>query len=135
MFYPQYQNYPQYPYPQYQNNAQAAPPQISAPISVRAEKEARDWPIAPGNSLTFIDESAGYVYTKTSLNQFDRPKFVKYRLVREDAAEAANDSQQDSKTYALQSDVDAISGAVKEIKSELEHVRARLTDAGNGKED
>lgn len=164
MAYPMYpQNYPQFPtYQPYQqpvmqtapqpmsgsfqngNNQQIPQPapqmmtppvQNSAPISVRSEQDARDWPIAPGNSLTFIDESAGYVYTKTSLNQFDRPQFVKYRLVREDVAEASTAPAvapqapaAPAPAYALQSDIDAISGAVELMKNELQDFRARLDD-------
>ena len=162
--YPQYPSYSQYqPYPAYQQpQMSGAPQQIpqpapqpvqqptqppvqsSLPISVRSEQQARDWPIAPGNSVTFIDESAGYVYTKTSMNQFDRPQFVKYRLVREDDApqepqsapqSAANPAAAPMPDYALKSDVDALKG---EVMGEMEEFRARLDGlaekpAGKGK--
>lgn len=119
------------------------PVQNSAPFNVRSEQEARDWPIAPGNSLTFINEAEGYVYTKTSLNQFDRPQFVKYKLVREDTQEAAatpvsapNSPPAPTTDYALRSDMDALRG---EIMGEIEGFRARLDNltsekpAGKGK--
>ena len=153
--YPQFPAYPQYqPYPAYQqpNTFQSAaspqqpiqqpvqqqtpvqpPVQSSAPISVRGEQQALDWPIAPGNSLTFIDESAGYVYTKTSLNQFDRPQFVKYKLVREDVQQPVDVPQGAANTpvpdYALKSDVEAVKG---EIMGEIEEFRARLDGLGLG---
>ena len=106
----------------------AQPPvQNSAPFNVRSEQEARDWPIAPGNSLTFINEAEGYVYTKTSLNQFDRPQFVKYKLVREDVQQPVDVPRGVANTpvpdYALKSDVEAVKG---EIMSEIEEFRARL---------
>lgn len=155
--YPMYpQNYPTYPtyqyqpYPAYQQPVQnvtapqqpAPPVQSSAPISVRGEQQALDWPIAPGNSLTFIDESAGYVYTKTSLNQFDRPQFVKYKLVREDVQQPVDAPQSNANApaapmpdYALKSDVDALRS---EVVGELEEFRTRLDGlvekpAGKGK--
>lgn len=54
-------------------------------ISVRDEDEARCYPVAPGVSLTFKNETAPYIYTKTmGLNQFDRPVFEKYRYEREE---------------------------------------------------
>lgn len=119
------------------------PVQSAAPITIRSEQEARDWPIAPGNSLTFINEGEGYVYTKTSLNQFDRPQFVKYKLVREDAVEAPTAPVAAPKPpatpmpeYALRADVDALRG---EIMGEIEGFRARLDSlttekpAGKGK--
>lgn len=164
MAYPYPQNYQAYPtYPQYQPysyqqpnvfqggaGSQPAqqptpvqpPVQSSAPISVRGEQQALEWPIAPGNSLTFIDESAGYVYTKTSLNQFDRPQFVKYKLVREDVQQPVDAPQSNANVpaapmpdYALKSDVDALRG---EIVGELEEFRTRLDGlvekpAGKGK--
>lgn len=57
-------------------------------ISVRNEMEARNYPIAPGNSITFKDETAPYVYTKTmGFSQLDRPIFDKYKLVKEEVSE------------------------------------------------
>lgn len=150
--YPQYQQYPAYqqpqqPMPQQQPVQQPiqSPVQSSIPISVRNEQQARDWPIAPGNSVTFIDETAGYVYTKTSMNQFDRPQFVKYRLVREDdMPEQPVEAPQSGASapaapmpdYALKSDVDALKG---EVMGEIEGFRTRLDSltsekpAGKGK--
>ena len=54
-------------------------------ISVQSEEEARAWSVAPGNSITFKDENAPYCYTKTmGFSQFDRPKFEKFRLIKEE---------------------------------------------------
>ena len=58
-------------------------------ISVRSEAEARNYPVAYGNSVTFKDETAPYVYCKTMFSQFDKPSFEKYRLIKEDAIEEA----------------------------------------------
>lgn len=146
--YPIYpQNYPQYPvYPQYQpvqppvqytqpmmgqqpqtpqQPAQTAPqmPMSSSIVNVRSESEAINWPVAPNNSVTFVDELNGYLYTKTSFNQFDRPQFVKYKLVREDAAEApvngANGQQGNDTPYALKDDLTALAGAVKGVNESV----------------
>lgn len=60
--------------------------QNSGFIPVRSENEARNYPVAPGNSITFKDESAPYVYTKTmGFSQLDRPIFEKFKLIKEDA--------------------------------------------------
>ncbi len=57
-------------------------------IPVRSEDEARNYPVAPGNSVTFRNESAPFLYTKTmGLSQFDRPIFERFRLVKEDEPE------------------------------------------------
>lgn len=55
-------------------------------ISVQSEDEARRYPVAPGNSVTFKDENLPYYYTKTvSYSQFEKPRFERYSLVKEDA--------------------------------------------------
>ena len=55
-------------------------------ITVRSEAEARNYPVAYGNSVTFKDETSPYVYCKTVFSQFDTPSFEKYRLVKEEDA-------------------------------------------------
>ena len=90
-----YSNYG-YPYPAYQGQPQMnsypytgqtmQPQQIQNGgfISVGSEAEARSYPIAPGNSITFKDDNQPYVYVKTmGFNQLDMPKFKKYKLIEE----------------------------------------------------
>lgn len=100
-------------------------------IGVRSEQEARNWPVAPGNSVTFKDETAPYCYIKTmSFNQFESPQFVKYRLVREDAqepVEAPADAQPvPMPEYALKTDVEAMSAVIDEVKGEIAEFRGEL---------
>ena len=91
-FYPQtYQPYTGFnPYQQYQQNfqqpqQQSGQIQNSGFVSVRNVEEAYNYPVAPGNSITFKDENAPYVYTKTKgFSQLDQPVFEKYRLVKEE---------------------------------------------------
>ena len=55
---------------------------------VRNEMEARNYPVGFGNSVTFKDESAPFVYTKTmGYSQMQPPVFEKYRLVKEEVKE------------------------------------------------
>ena len=56
-------------------------------VSVRSIEEAFNWPVAPGNSITFKDENQPYVYTKTKgFSPLEQPVFEKYKLVKvEDA--------------------------------------------------
>jgi len=75
-----------------QNQQQYAPQMVqqqtqSPFITVRSEAEARNYPVAYGNSVTFKDETSPYVYCKTMFSQFDKPSFEKYRLVKEDTPE------------------------------------------------
>ena len=54
-------------------------------VITHSEQEARNWPVAPGNCVTFKDESAPYIYTKTaSYNQMEPPVFEKFRLTKEE---------------------------------------------------
>lgn len=91
-------------------------------IAVRGEMEARNWPVAPGNSVTFKDETAPYVYTKTATyNQLEAPQFIKYRLEREDDPQngageptaATNGPDGKSIDYAAKEDVAALAGVVR----------------------
>ena len=81
--------------PQYQTGNQMMPganqmqQQIQCPfVLVRNEMEARNYPVAYGNSVTFKDETAPYVYSKTmGFSQLDKPMLEKYRLIEEEAEE------------------------------------------------
>jgi hypothetical protein len=60
-------------------------------VSVRSIAEAQNYPVAPGNSVTFKDENAPYVYTKTmGFSQLDRPTFEVFRLVKEELSQTPN---------------------------------------------
>jgi len=101
--YPSYQ--PMYqPYSQQSYSAQNQLSQNGGFVRVQNENEARMYPVAPGNSVTFINENAPYCYTKSvDLSQLDRPKFEKYRLVKEETAAQVETSVE--KDYALKEDV------------------------------
>jgi hypothetical protein len=102
--------------------------QQSGFVLVPSEQEARNYPVAPGNSVTFKDENAPYCYVKTmGFNQLDRPTFERYRLVKEDSvvtpqnAPTSADSTESSKytSYALKSDLGAIWSEIDAIKEKL----------------
>ena len=74
-------------YPMYQQ--QYYQPQQQTIVSVRNEAEARNYPVAFGASVTFKDETAPYIYTKTmGFSQLDTPRFEKFRIVREEPSDA-----------------------------------------------
>ena len=81
---------PQYPYmtPQVNQYYQGTPQiQNGGFIPVKSIEEAYNWAVAPGNSITFKDENAPYVYTKTKgFSPLEPAVFEKYRLVKEDDA-------------------------------------------------
>ena len=111
-----YNNYNPYnpqPYPVYQQTMQI---QNGGLVSVRNIDEARNYPVAPGTSVTFKDESSSYIYTKTQgFSQLDRPIFEKYRLVKEEDVT----QQTVAPEYALKTDLEAIRQEISEIRSSL----------------
>lgn len=129
---PNYQNYyPQYQpmYQQgYQQQTQQAQPQMQqqsyAPtqnqvqnggfVPVRSEAEARAYPVAPGTSITFKNETAPYCYTKTmGFSQLEAPRFEKYRLVKEDEPETSEASGEVKQEYVSKADFGVVVDSVK----------------------
>ena len=97
-------------------------------VRVRNENEARMYPVQPGCSITFVDESIPYCYTKTvNMGQLDRPIFEKYRLVKEDdapqAAEAPNkpikSQPNDLSRFAMKDDIQGLGADIEAIKADL----------------
>ena len=106
--------YPMYPYQQYQQ------PQGSSFVSVRSIEEAYNYPVAPGNSITFKDENAPFVYTKTKgFSPLEQPVFEKYRLVKEDdMPQKAPEKPQEAVNYdeqikLLWDEVNALKGQIR----------------------
>lgn len=92
-------------------------------VNVRSEAEARNYPVAPGNSVTFKDENAAYIYTKTmGFSQLDRPVFEKFKLVRE-AETAQNDVLgQEPNTLSSETEktkIEALSLEIEGIKKDI----------------
>ena len=59
-------------------------------VLVRSEDEARNYPVAFGNTVTFKHENEPYMYTKTmGMSQLDRPVFERYKLIKEEVTEQA----------------------------------------------
>lgn len=118
-----------------QQTQQAQPQQIQQPtiqqsgfVLVQSEQEARAYPVAPGNSITFKDESQPYCYVKTmGFNQLDRPTFERYRLVKEEMPSetpsypVTNERAEESNriSYALKSDLDAVREELDELKAKV----------------
>lgn len=115
-FYPQYQQQP-YQYPQAQVQA---PSNNSGLVPIPSEMDARNYPVALGNSVTFKDENAPYIYTKTmGFSQLDRPVFEKYRLVKEEAEISQNTPLKDTDDKSIIEDLKGQIEALKEDVSEL----------------
>lgn len=110
------------------SNQQPQQIQQSGFVLVQSEQEARSYPVAPGNSITFKDESQPYCYVKTmGFNQLDRPVFEKYRLVKEDApsepiqSPVTQSQPKEDKDipYALKSDLDELRAVIADMQEKI----------------
>ena len=115
--------YPQYYYPQqnFMPQPQQMMQQSNGFISVRNEAEARNYPVGFGNSVTFKDENAPYVYTKTmGFSQLDSPKFEKYKLVKEEVEEPQTGASNASEVKDIYKDeIQALWGEIEALKREV----------------
>lgn len=107
--------------PQYQSQMQPQAMQIQNGgfISVPSEEVARNYPVAPGNSITFKNENAPYIYTKTmGFSQLDSPLFERYKLVKEenDSEEEAVINKQEQIVEDFQKQIDALWGEINALK-------------------
>lgn len=145
--YPQYfpQNYPQYNMmPQQANQIpqQANQPQQQIQnggfIPVPSIDVARNYHVAPGTSVTFIDENSPYVYTKTrGFSQFEPPVFEKLRLVKEEDAPqnpqvaqstASDDIPIKNIEYATKDEIKAIRDAQVVLQKEIKAIKESMGD-------
>ena len=102
----------QYPYFQQPMQAQ----QDNGFIMVRNEAEARNYPVGFGHSVTFKDEGAPFVYTKTmGYSQMQPPVFEKYRLVKEEVEE--NITPQPNSLDAVKEDIKNIWAEIEALKN------------------
>ena len=92
-------------------------------VSVRSEAEARNYPVAYGNSVNFKDENAPYLYVKTmGFSQLDRPIFERYRLTKEDTTEASNLPVEST------NDIKSINDRLKDVEAEMRQIRSEIED-------
>lgn len=88
-------------------------------INVHNEDEARNYPVAPGNSVTFKDENQPYIYTKTmGFSQLDRPVFERYKLIKEELPVQSIATPVENK-YALKDDLTNLVNKVMDLQEEI----------------
>ena len=138
-YYP-YQN--QYMFPQQQMQAPqmqqmqqpAQPQQIQNGgfIVVRSETDARNYPVAPGNCMTFKIEGQPIVIEKSmGFSQFEAPHIDVYELVKKDTSQNHGMTQNESKeeksintiAYAEKSEIEAILTEIDSIKKDIEQLK------------
>lgn len=112
----QFQQNMQMPQPQTQNNTI---------IHVPSEEVARRWDVAPNSSVTFIDDSKPYCYTKSmGMSMLEAPVFKRFRLVEEAEATPVNNQEYtEQNTSASQIDLSAYM-----TKAEFESYKTVIED-------
>lgn len=114
---PQVQQMQTQPQPQIQNGGF---------VSVRSIEEARAWPVAPGNAVTFKIENAPIVCEKSQgFSQFEPPKFDVFKLVKEEPVEPMPVAYQESPSMRQREDLITASD-LKPIKEDVERIKAAI---------
>ena len=127
---------------QYGNNYQLQQPQQATQqaqrmnnsfITVQNEEEARNYPVAPSNSVLMRDENSGYIYCKTmGYSQLDKPTFERYRLVKDDITpekaqkDVLADKPINNIEYATKSEYEAIMSDITALKKEVNALKRKL---------
>lgn len=116
-------NYPQQPQPQPQVQPQI---QNGGLVFAPSEAYARNYSVAPGNSVLFKDESAPYMYSKTmGFSQLDQPIFKRFRLVEEESEGTVNVPVKE------EIDIRPIHKAIDLIKEDIDQIWAEIEDMKN----
>lgn len=101
-------------------------------VVVRSEEEARNYPVAFGNTVTFKNESEPYMYTKTmGMSQLDRPVFEKYKLIKEQSQDTKPVEQPAQDQAAL----DKMRAEIKSIWKEIELLKKKAGPKKAAEED
>lgn len=114
-------------------------PQIQTPqqsnfIHVQSEAQARGWAVAPGCSVTFMDDNEPYCYTKTmSTSQFEPPIFKRFRLVEESNVQNAQNNQQsetaaEPPNYLTKEEFEPFKAIIDELKAKIKELETNEPD-------
>lgn len=133
MAYPYYQNYGNYNpmyYQQPQQQHQNQQIQNGGFVSVPNVEYARNYPVAPGNSVTFKIESQPYICTKTlGFSQLDQPVFEVFKLVKEDAVETPIKAiEEPSVQFFTVDEASALKSEIERLNGEIQFLKDLIAD-------
>lgn len=106
-------------YPQY-NPQTTQPPQIQNGgfVIAPSEEYVKNYPVAPGTTVTFKIETLPYLYTKTvGYSLLDPPVIEKFRLVKEGEATADESSA---------ANLNDLTTAISEIRKDIGALRSEM---------
>lgn len=103
-------------------------------VNVRSETEARNYPVALGNVVTFKDETAPYIYTKTmGFSPLDIPRFEIYKQVPDPTQEQQPTEQGVTEMESVRNEMNNMKqeiSALWQSLDELKYDRNRQNGAG-----
>lgn len=110
--------------------AQNPTPQQTQIIHVQNENQAREWSVALGNSVTFIDDNRPYCYTKSmGMSQLEPPVFKRFRLEEETDEVAPQPTPSDSSAqidmslYMTKSEFEPFKAIIEDMQSIAKELR------------
>lgn len=87
---------------------------------IPSEDMVKNYPVAPGNCVTFKIEGKPVVMEKSmGFSQFESPRIDRYRLVKEEPEEVKEEDSVNDYDE-IRTDIDKLWGAIDEIKSTIE---------------
>lgn len=90
-------------------------------VNVPSEDMARNYPVAPGNTIIFKHDNAPYIYTKTiGYSQFDTPVFEKYVL------DVGTPKIEPVKDEPISLPLDDIKAEISEIRALYEELKDKI---------
>lgn len=101
---------------------------------VNSENEARNYPVAPGNSVTFKDENLPYIYVKTmGFSQLDRPVFEKFKLIKEEDV-ISQTPQQDMEikpenNFVSREELEPFVRSIKTMETEIGELKNKISES------
>lgn len=98
--------------------------QIQSPfVMVRSEAEARNYPVAFGNVVSFKDENSPFIYTKTmGFSQSDKPVFEKYRR---EGSEYSEEPAKDNKFDGINERIGELQAQIDEMNKQIDYLKER----------
>ena len=127
-----YPNFYQQFYPQNTQSQAQLQPQISTNglIPVPSEMVARNYPIGYGQSVSFKDENAPYLYTKTmGFSQLEPARFEKYRLVKEEPTATIEEPEISGQVKSSPED---LKPEIEALRTEIENLKKEVSDLREG---
>lgn len=102
-------------------------------VQVKDETAARNYPTAPGVSMTLIDESRQHLFVKTmGFNQLEKPIFKKFLLIPEDEQNGGIDGVSnggiDNTNNELKEQIEALQSEYERLKEDICNLYAKFED-------